>query len=355
MTPGEAMAAESPVFGTQDAGIVTSAIGQLDPAAYQPHALHGADRAWSETNCYVDVWVEVLHALQLDPVACLAMLAGMDFDGDQWTFFKPSHDDLWTLYGIDVQELNVWRSLLDNTAMQLHRKRLVLTEADAYHLPDTAGTDYRQNHVKTTIAIHHLDVAQQTLMYFHNRSLHQLQGEDFVRLFRVGAEPDPGFMPFFAEFVRCDHLERHAPHKLATMSRDILRRHLARRPALNPLTTYREQFITDMQQVVKQGLPGYHAYAFANLRQLGAGADLLAVYLNWLTHHGQGDFAVAAPHFSAISDTTKIVLLKMARAISSKKPQDFDAVFTPLLTDMEQHWELGMTHLTRLADRGISG
>ena len=28
-----------------------------------PHRLHGPDRMWPETNCYVDLWIELLHAL----------------------------------------------------------------------------------------------------------------------------------------------------------------------------------------------------------------------------------------------------------------------------------------------------
>ena len=44
-----------------------------EPSAYSPHALHAEDRAWVETNCYVDVWIELLNSLQLNPIACMAM------------------------------------------------------------------------------------------------------------------------------------------------------------------------------------------------------------------------------------------------------------------------------------------
>ena len=107
------------------------ALPRIDRASYVPHALHGNERAWGETNCYIDVWIEVLHSLKLNPLACMAMVFALDFDGDQWTFYKPPHEDLFTLYGIDVQELNVWRSLLENACTQLQRGRLVLTEADS--------------------------------------------------------------------------------------------------------------------------------------------------------------------------------------------------------------------------------
>ena len=46
------------------------------------------ERAWAETNCYVDLWVELLHALGHDPIAALPFTLAIDFEGDQWTFFK---------------------------------------------------------------------------------------------------------------------------------------------------------------------------------------------------------------------------------------------------------------------------
>src|ERR1019366_7270718 len=45
------------------------AFAHLDPRTYVPHELHGSVRAWTESNCYTDVWVEILHALGLDPCA----------------------------------------------------------------------------------------------------------------------------------------------------------------------------------------------------------------------------------------------------------------------------------------------
>ena len=44
-----------------------AAIPGLDPTSYQPHALHTEAAAWPETNCYIDMWIEVLHALTSRP------------------------------------------------------------------------------------------------------------------------------------------------------------------------------------------------------------------------------------------------------------------------------------------------
>ena len=323
-----------------------SALPALDTATYVPHYLHGETRAWVETNCYIDVWIEVLSALGLEPAACMGMVLANDFDGDQWTFYKPPHEDLAALYGLQVQELNVWRSILENASEQLQRGRLVLTEIDAFHLPDTAGTDYRRNHVKTTIAIAQIDTAAQTLGYFHNRSFHQLSGEDFVNLFRLGFVHDLAFMPFFAEFVRLDRVQRRSSQELAVIAKTLLRKHFERRPATNPVTAYLPRFVADIEALKPQGLAAYHAYAFANLRQLGSGAELASYHLRWLEANGQGEFEAAAAEFSAISETTKMLLLKAARTVMSKKPGDL----APVLKTLAVHWDAAVGHLAMALD-----
>ena len=70
----------------------------LDATRYARHALHADDRAWVEKNCYVDIWIETIHALGCEPLAVLPFVLALDFEGDQWTFFKPPHDELRDLY-----------------------------------------------------------------------------------------------------------------------------------------------------------------------------------------------------------------------------------------------------------------
>ena len=43
----------------------------LDPDSHIPHALHAQERMWPETNCYTDLWIEVLNAMGLPPEAML--------------------------------------------------------------------------------------------------------------------------------------------------------------------------------------------------------------------------------------------------------------------------------------------
>ena len=50
---------------------MTTQLLKLDPATYQRHLLHTQERNWAETNCYVDVWIELLHAWGYEPLAAL--------------------------------------------------------------------------------------------------------------------------------------------------------------------------------------------------------------------------------------------------------------------------------------------
>src|SRR5258708_5300338 len=177
---------------------------QLDATQYSRHALHAEERMWVEKNCYVDIWIEVLHALGLEPTAVMPFVVALDFEGDQWTFFKPPHDELRDLYGVDVQELNVWRPLVEHAQAHVAAGKLISTEADAFWLPDTAGTDYQRQHTKTTIVIQDFDLEKQRMGYFHNAGYYALEGEGFRQLFRVGAPAEPTFMPLFAESIRSE-------------------------------------------------------------------------------------------------------------------------------------------------------
>ena len=131
---------------TSPVGVINglSAIKGLNAADYTRDVLHAESCAWVEKNCYVDIWIEVVHALGLETRAMLPFVAAIDFEGDQWTFFKPPHGELRDLYGIDVQELNVWRPLIEHAQEHLAAGKLISTESDAFWLPDTSGTDYRR-------------------------------------------------------------------------------------------------------------------------------------------------------------------------------------------------------------------
>ncbi len=319
-----------------------SVIGGLDPANYRQHSLHASECIWPEKNCYVDIWIELVHSLGLEPLAMLPSTIAVDFEGDQWTFYKPPHEDLRELYGIDVTELYAWRPLLEHAVEHLRTGKFISTEADSFWLPDTAGTDYRQQHVKTTIVLNSIDVTSQQLHYFHNRGYHCLEGEDFVRLFRVGAAPDPTFLPLFAELVRHDRAVALEPEQLRASSRALLRKYLPWRPAQNPIPRFRARIEQDLPAIAQSGMQHYHAWVFGTLRQLGAANELAAAYLRWL---GSAQCETAAAACSEISNISKSLLLKIARAVNAKRALDASASFD----QMTLAWERATAGLGAIA------
>lgn len=319
------------------------ALPGLDASNYRRHALHAEERIWVEKNCYVDIWIEVIHALGLEPLAIMPFTVAIDFEGDQWTFFKPPHDELRELYGIDVQELNVWRPLIEHAVEFLGSGKLISTEADAFWLPDTSGTDYRRQHTKSTIVLADLDLESRRLGYFHNAGYFVLEGEDFVKTFRLDAAPDPTFMPLFAESVRFDRRVVRSEAELVGISKQLWRKHLQRAPAVNPVERFRERFENDLGLLQKNGLAFYHAWAFATTRQLGAAFELAALNLDWLRRNGVGGLDEPISAFESIASQGKTFILKGARAVNSRRMIDGADMFAQI----EAAWELGIHGVSR--------
>lgn len=305
-------------------------------AGYRSHLLHGEQQTWVEKNCYVDVWIELVHALGMEPLAMLPFTLAVDFEGDQWTFFKPPAGDLRLLYGIDVQELMVWRPLQEHLLEHLSAGKLVATESDSWWLPDTAGTDYRRQHTKTTIVVNEVDVDAERLGYFHNAAYHRLEGEDFRGLFA------PSTLPLFAEWIRCDAQQRPSPEATRRIAQDLLRQHFGRRPAANPMPRFGARFDADLPHLQALGLAHFHAWAFATVRQCGAAFDLAAAGLRWqAAPDGAPNLLAAAAAFQRISEGCKALILKTARAVHSGCAPDTRALFDELASA----WDEGMARL----------
>jgi hypothetical protein len=321
-----------------------TAIPGLDPGSYPRHSLHAPGLSWVEKNCYVDIWIELLHALGLEPTAMLGFTVAVDFEGDQWTFFKPPHEDLKSLYAVDTQELYVWRPLIDHAIEHLRAGKLISTEADAYWLPDTAGTDYREKHTKSTIVLNEIDLAARRLGYFHNAGYFSLEGEDFNQLFRLDAAPEPSFMPLFAELVRHDRADRRSDVELRSISLDLLRKHVRWRGRDNPIQSFRARFEADLPAIARHGMDHYHAWVFGTLRQLGAAAELSSLYLRWLDPAAASKFEHAGAAFTEISAICKSLLLKIARAVNAKRPLDASTSFD----EMARAWDRASAGLASL-------
>jgi hypothetical protein len=321
----------------------------LDPAAYARHRLHRDDRAWPESNCSVDLWVELLHTAGTEPLAGLPFTLGVDIEGDQWTFFKFPVADLDALYGVDVFELNVWRPLVAHVAEQLALGRPAIVEVDGFHLPDTAGTSYRAAHVKTSIGIQAMDTDGRRLGYFHNAGYYELSGDDFVSVLRLeGHLTAPEYLPPYVEVAKLGVRPARAGRALHEASLALLRAHLARRPAVNPFRRYAARFPADLEALAGQPLLGFHGYAFATLRQCGAAFELAGTYLRWLETGGEGELEPIARACDEIATTAKTLQFKTARAVNAnlahRAHPPFDA--TAMLDTMATAWDETMVALT---------
>jgi hypothetical protein len=302
----------------------------VDPATYRPHPVHAAaDRTYRETNCYADVLIELLHARGDEPLGALGATVRLDFEGDQWTFFKPAPGDLEQLYGLDVHEMQPYRALPDQIAEQLAAGRTIIVELDAFHLPDTAATSYGAEHVKTSVIAEAIDRDAQVLRYFHNAGLHELGGEDYRGIFRLEGETDPAILPPYTELVRFDAGPRLEGEALRRAARDLLGRHLARRPQTNPFERFGDALACDLPDLLAGDAADYHAYAFATVRMVGSGFELLAAQARWLLGDSEASAIVAA--MSEIVDGTKLLSLKLAR----RRP--FDPA--PVIADLADAWE----------------
>jgi hypothetical protein len=178
--------------------------------------------------------------------------------------------------------------------------------------------------------------------YFHNAGYYTLADEDFRRVLRIRqpeeAPLDANVLPLFAELLRIDGVVRRPATELAAASAALLRKHLARVPAHNPVAAFRERFGDDLPWLQEQGLAHYHAWAFGTIRQLGAAFEALAMSLRWQERHGAGHHEEAAAAFDRISTTCKTLILKAARAVNSRKPLDV----SELLGEAERAWETGI-------------
>lgn len=298
----------------------------LNAATYQRHRMHGENCIWAETNCYVDVWIELLHAWGFEPIAALPFTLTIDFEGDQWTFFKFPLRDLYRLYGLDVQELAIWRPLVEHLEEQVALGRPVLVELDSFFLPDTAGTAYRQEHVKSTVAVNAIDVPGRRLGYFHNQGYYHLDGDDFVAIFRVQEPEAWRQLPPYVEFVKRRPSAGLAEGDLASLSLVLLREQLEMLPVGNPFPKFKARFTHDLEWLTAETLDVFHRYSFATLRQFGACYELAAIYLSWLQGAAELDFHEPIAIFNTLATDAKSLQFELARATARKKRLDLSAI-----------------------------
>ena len=281
------------------------------PFAYVPHELHGADRIWPETNCYTDLWIEMLHAHGLDPHAMLSFAVLQDYEGDQFTFAKPALGDLEALYGLAVQELSIYEPLERHAVTQLRQGHMLLIEVDGFFLPDTRATSYRREHTKTTIGLRSIDPQAGRAVLFHSATCGTVEGEDYAGLFGSGA----AVLPPYVERIR-PRGEAMSPAKLRGAALGLLARDLPRRPPASPIAAWRVELPAQLDALLAE--PALlHGYAFNLPRQVGATFELLGSQLAWLD---EPRFAAERRACIDVAAAAKALQFRIVRAVTRRRP-----------------------------------
>jgi hypothetical protein len=283
----------------------------LDPDTYRSHPVHAPDRTYREINCYADIMVELLHARGEEPLAAMGSAVRIDFEGDQWTFFKPASEDLELLYGLDVHEMQPYRPLPQQIAEQIAQGRTLTVELDSWYLPDTAATSYRSEHVKSSIVAEAIELEQERLRYFHATGLYELHAEDYRGVFRLGRPFSDDVLPPFTELVRFDAGPALRGAELRDASRQLMRHHLAHRPATNPFVRFGAQLERDLPRLLDGDAANFHGYAFATVRMAGSAFALAASYVDWLIGPERGAAPVGA--LTRIVEGCKALSFRLAR------------------------------------------
>jgi hypothetical protein len=293
------------------------------------HILHDIERPWPQTNCSVDLMIELVAAYGFDPTWMLAFTLTQDFEGDHFTFFKVPSEDLEALYGLSIQELAVWDDLEGHILEQLGRGHVVLVEVDGYYLPDTRGVTYRENHGKTSIGVFSLDQENRQLAYFHNETRGVLTGDDYDGALQKLPGQSALLMPY-CEVIKTMGAASKDPAGLAMQ---LLRRHFLRRPPKNPFRAYEEVFAGHLAKLGQRGPAYFHAYAFNTVRQVGANFGLLESFL--LRMPGDA-FTMAATSARRLAEEAKVLQFRLARAVMRSNFDGLAAIVATLVQTYDQ-------------------
>ena len=322
----------------------TLALSELHPESFQRHPIHGDDSDWSNTNCYLDVWVAVLSSLGLDPIPAMASALSAEFVGDQWEFLKVRSEDLELLYGIRFGEYDTWKPLREHLASQLSGGNLAIVEVDAYYLPDTEGVSYRSQHTKTSITPTLLDLAGRRLRYFHNGGLFELADEDFDHT--LGAAAEQGFVPRpYVDLIRLDGLRKLDPEDFRGAARTVLKAHLERRrrsTQVEPMELLTDYVQGQQGTLAELGLEHFHQFSFATTRQAGLSAMFAAELARWFAAvedlaSAQRLLREAAEAFAECSAAAKKLQFQLARVAAGRNPD-----LQSSTSAMRLSWQRGM-------------
>ncbi len=295
------------------------------------HVLHAPDRVWPETNCYVDLWIELLHAMGRDPLPLLGLAAALDWEEDHFTFVKPCAADIFAVTGVTLHEFALWDRTATQVIRQVRAGAVPLLEVDAFFLPDTRSNAYRHSHTKTTIAVIGIEPEAGRLEYFHNAGRFSLEGDDYAGVLGLG-EHGAALFPF-AELARVAAAPV-SPAEAMAMARVLLQRFAASRRSGNPVRRFAAA-LPDLLAAVGPDPERINALCFNTTRQFGGAFGLFADHLSWL---GQDGTAAAW-----LAEAAKPLQFRIARAA---RRQRFDPDISATLEEVALVWQRCMNAAT---------
>jgi hypothetical protein len=247
----------------------------------------------------------------------MSFTVGLDYEGDQFTFYKIPPGDLELLYDVQLLELSIFDDLEQHVAEQVKRDRIVLVEEDGFYLPDTKGITYHTAHKKTTIGVNSIDPSSGTLTYFHNDIFGTLEGDDYQH---VMYKVDPPVLFPYTEFIkrhgRLDRSEREYKHTALT----LLEKHMFRLPRTSPVAAFRGAFAGHVQ---KLNAVSFHEFAFNHFRMFGSNFEYLGSFLEWLT-------GTASDECTQLAKISKLMQFKTLRMVARGKFDPLDEQFDQL-------------------------
>jgi hypothetical protein len=148
---------------------------------------------------------------------------------------------------------------------------------------------------------------------------------------------DEDVLPPYTELIRFDAgvalrgEERHAA------ARDLLRSHLARRPATNPFVRFGAQLALDLPRLLDGDAADYHDYAFATVRMAGSAFEAALSHVRWLTGDAGRETGTA---LAALVEGCKALSFRLARR-RAFEPE-------PAITALATAWDEAMALLDGL-------
>lgn len=301
------------------------------------HPWHTDTRQWPSANDRLDAWIETLHALGADPAPVLMPAFAADFEGDQWTSVAVSPQDLWSCYGIGVDDMTVWRPLLAHVVAQLDRGNAVMVEVDAFHLPASPAC-YQRAHQKTVIVATGYERHTHRLRYLSGSGGAFVGGEDLDALLTAGigsAQLAPS-----VQIVKLDRLTLRTPADRAVLAIALARMHGTRMPTRNPFRAFSDALREHGAWLSGGDDEHFRKWAQATLQQCGAAFELSAHVTAWLETHGEA-VGAAVPHLHAIAHGARTLQVKLSRAPQAGRMPDVSAT----LAECAHAWDDAMTIL----------